>query len=176
MISLLLSAVLSLYTSADGPVEMVTWTDLMMQSAYAQDDGGPEDNDFSGDEGSDPSDLPPGEDAPPADGSSGGGGTGGSFGIISDFDTDNCDFRTGELTAACIPIFIGHLVQFVFSFIGVLFLLNIIVAGYQMMIASFQGNDLGTGKNRLIYSIIGFLVAACSFIIMDVILTVTVGG
>lgn len=86
-----------------------------------------------------------------------------------------CDFTTGGLRASCIPVFIGHLIQLVFSLIGVFFLLNIIFAGYQITIASIQGGDRSKGYNRLTYSIIGFLVAACSFIIMDVVLSVILG-
>jgi hypothetical protein len=86
-----------------------------------------------------------------------------------------CNFGTGALTAGCIPAFIAHIIQFIFMLIGVFFLLNVMFAGYQIAIASINGKDRSTGYNRIIWSIIGFLVAACSFVIMNVVLSVILG-
>jgi hypothetical protein len=86
-----------------------------------------------------------------------------------------CNFDTGSLRAACIPNFIAHIIQFIFMLIGVFFLMSIMWAGYMITIASIQGQDKSKGYNRLIYSIIGFLVAACAYIIMDVIVSVVLG-
>jgi hypothetical protein len=86
-----------------------------------------------------------------------------------------CNFSTGAITAGCIPSFIAHLVQFIFMLIGIFFLMSIMFAGYQIAIASARGQDRSTGYNRLIWSIIGFLVAACSFVIMNVVLSVILG-
>ena len=95
-------------------------------------------------------------------------------GIIVNF-ISGCDFATGQITAACIPRFVAHIVQFIFMLIGIFFLMNIMWGGYQIIIASTQGGDRSKGTNRLIWSIVGFLVAALSFIIMDVVLTVVLG-
>lgn len=86
-----------------------------------------------------------------------------------------CDFATGSLSAGCIPSFIAHIIQFIFMLIGVFFLMNVMFAGYQIAIASINGKDRSTGYNRIIWSIIGFLVAACSFVIMNVVLSVILG-
>lgn len=96
-------------------------------------------------------------------------------GIIVSF-ISGCDFATGNLTAACIPRFIAHIVQFIFMLIGIFFLMNIMFGGYQIILASTQGSDRSKGMNRLIWSVVGFLVAALSFIIMDVVLTVVLGS
>ena len=95
-------------------------------------------------------------------------------GIIVNY-IPGCNFQTGELTAACIPRFVAHLVQMVFMLIGIFFLMNIMIGGYQIVVASMGGNDSSKGKNRLIYSFVGFLVAAGSFALMDAILTAVLG-
>lgn len=82
-----------------------------------------------------------------------------------------CDFTTGKLTAACIPLFIGHLIQVVFSLVSILFILNIIFAGYQFAIGAWSG-EKSKGKDRLLWSIIGLIVCASAFLILDVVLTV----
>jgi hypothetical protein len=86
-----------------------------------------------------------------------------------------CNFSNGSLLAACIPSFIAHIISFIFMLIGIFFLMSIMFAGYQITIASIQGQDRSKGYNRLLYSIIGFLVAACSYIIMDIVISVVLG-
>jgi hypothetical protein len=86
-----------------------------------------------------------------------------------------CDFGTGELSAKCIPNFIGHLIVFVFQFISVLFLINVMIAGYQLAMGSISG-DKGRGKDRLVWSIIGLIVATCSYLILDLVLNVLLGS
>jgi hypothetical protein len=98
----------------------------------------------------------------------------GQAGIITD-TVPGCSFQTGAISAACIPMFLAHIVQFIFMLIGIFFLMNIMFGGYQIALSSIQGSDRSKGTNRLIWSIIGFLVAACSFIIMDVVLNVVLG-
>lgn len=79
-----------------------------------------------------------------------------------------CSYTTGKLLARCFPILIGHLVQVIFSLIGVFFLLNVIYAGYEILLG---GGDLGKGKERIRSSIIGFVAAACAFLIIDLVIT-----
>ncbi|HVW66857.1 MAG TPA: hypothetical protein VHA78_03970 [Candidatus Peribacteraceae bacterium] len=86
-----------------------------------------------------------------------------------------CDFVTGRLTASCVPWFIGHLIVFVFQFISVLFLLNVIYAGYQLTMGSITG-DKGKGKDRLQWSIVGLIVSVCSFLLLNMVLTVILGS
>lgn len=85
----------------------------------------------------------------------------------------NCNFLTGRMTAACIPLFIGHLVRFIISLIGLFFLLNIMYAGYQIAFGSLTGNR-DKGKTRLTWSIIGFVVTVCAFVILDLLYTLIV--
>ncbi len=85
-----------------------------------------------------------------------------------------CDFGTGKLSSACIPMFIGHLVQIIFGGIGMFFILNVMFAGYQLAYGSVTG-DKGAGKDRLQWSIIGLIVSICIFLILDLVLTVLLG-
>jgi len=85
-----------------------------------------------------------------------------------------CDFKTGKLQASCIPFFIGHLVEQIFGIISVLFLINVMIAGYQLATGSLSG-DKGKGKDRLLWSVIGLIVSACSFLILDLVLNIWFG-
>lgn len=92
------------------------------------------------------------------------------FGILQP-GIPGCDFRTGWLTAMCIPNFIAHLIAFIFSLLGVFFLGSVMYAGYQIALSGITG-DKEAGKRRLTWSIIGLIVAICSFVILDLILSV----
>lgn len=97
-----------------------------------------------------------------------------NFAIITD-GIPGCNFRTGKLEAKCIPLFIAHLIQVLFSLISIFFILNVLYAGYQMAISYGQGNGMGEGKDRLYWSIAGVIVSVCSFLILDLVVTVISG-
>jgi hypothetical protein len=86
-----------------------------------------------------------------------------------------CNFRTGMLSPACIPLFIGHLIQLLFSLIGTFFLFNVMYAGYLLAVSGWSG-DKPKGKDRLTWSIIGIIVCASAYLILDVVLTIIVGA
>lgn len=87
-----------------------------------------------------------------------------------------CNFITGEINAGqCLPNFIAHLIQFVFGFAAGICLIMIIFAGYEIVIGNLPGGSSEAGKNRLTWAIIGFIMAATSFFIMDFIIS-TIGG
>lgn len=86
-----------------------------------------------------------------------------------------CNFTTGYLSSACIPQFIGHLITFVYSFVGTFFVVNVMYAGYQLAIAYIGEGDKGAGKERLKWSIGGLVVATCTFLILDLVLYVVLG-
>ena len=79
------------------------------------------------------------------------------------------------MTAACIPSFIGHLIEFVYGFVGIFFILNVMYAGYELALGYMGEGDKGKGKDRLKWSIIGLIVATCSFLILDMVLNVVLG-
>ncbi len=82
-----------------------------------------------------------------------------------------CDFETGRLTAACVPIFIGHLITMIFSLVSAFFLLNVMYAGYQIAMGSWTG-EKSAGKDRLTWAIIGLVVTVCSYLILDLAVSV----
>lgn len=82
-----------------------------------------------------------------------------------------CDFATGRLKASCIPVFIGHLVQIIMYLVGAIFVINVMIGGYQYAIGVVQGDE-GKGKERIYWSIIGLIVTTCAYLIIDLVLTV----
>ena len=86
-----------------------------------------------------------------------------------------CDFITGRLTADCIPSFIAHLIQIIFSLLGLFFLVNVMYAGYEIAIGAATGGGREAGVRRLQWAIIGLAVSICSFLILDLVLTVLLG-
>lgn len=92
------------------------------------------------------------------------------FGVIMEGLT-GCDFTTGRLKASCIPVFIGHLVQLIMFLVGAIFVINVMIGGYQYAIGVLQGDE-GKGKDRIYWSIIGLIATVCSYLIIDLVLTV----
>jgi hypothetical protein len=82
-----------------------------------------------------------------------------------------CDFVTGKLSAACVPIFIGHLIQVLFSLISLFFLLNVMYAGYQIALGYIRGEKT-EGIERIRWSIIGLIVCVCTFLIINLVINV----
>ena len=86
-----------------------------------------------------------------------------------------CDFLTGRITSDCIPSFIAHLIQILFSLIGIFFLVNVMYAGYEIAIGAATGGGREAGLRRLQWAIIGLAVCICSFLILDLVLTILIG-
>lgn len=81
-----------------------------------------------------------------------------------------CDFFTGFISADCVPKYIAYLIGEIFKLTGAVFLIMIIVGGYQYVISKAGGGGGEEGKDRVRFAIIGFLVTALSFYIVDFIL------
>lgn len=81
-----------------------------------------------------------------------------------------CNFVTGNLTFACIPIYIGYLVSLIFSFVGVICLISIIVGGYQIAIDSATGKDQTAGRNRILWSLVGLAVCIFTVLIINMVI------
>ncbi len=94
--------------------------------------------------------------------------------IISD-GIAGCDFQTGQMNEFCIPNFIAHIIQIIFSLLGLFFLLNAMFAGYEIAMGSATGSGKESGVRRLQWAIIGFAVSVCAFLIVDLIVTVLIG-
>lgn len=89
---------------------------------------------------------------------------------------DGCNFVTGEINAGrCLPNFLAHVIQFFFGFAAGICILVIAWAGYEIVFGSLPGGSTEAGKNRLTWAIIGFILAASSFFIMDFVIS-AIGG
>lgn len=82
----------------------------------------------------------------------------------------SCDFSTGLFSSTCIPGYIAYLLKTIFQLTGAIFLLMIIIGGYQYTIGKASGGGGDEGKARVRFAIIGFLITAMSFYIVDFIL------
>lgn len=91
--------------------------------------------------------------------------------IPSPIEVTQCNFITGELDANCLPFYIAYLIKIIFELTGAVFLLMVIIGGYQYVISKATGGGGDEGKARVRFAIIGFLVTALSFYIVDFILT-----
>lgn len=76
----------------------------------------------------------------------------------------------------CIPSFIAHLIQMIFAFAGSVCVIMIIFGGYEIVIGNLPGGSSESGKNRITWAIIGFVMAATSFYIMDFIIAAISGS
>lgn len=81
-----------------------------------------------------------------------------------------CAFGTGQVTAACVPAFLAHIIRFVFSLTGAFAVIMIVISGYQIALAKALGRDRSEGFTRLRVAIIGFILSACSWFIVDFII------
>lgn len=79
-------------------------------------------------------------------------------------------FISGRITSACIPMFLANVIVWIFGVIGIFFTLNLMFAGYEIAFGGLSG-DKEAGKNRFKWSLIGFAIAACAFLILDLVLS-----
>ncbi|MDP6527814.1 MAG: hypothetical protein QF858_02955 [Candidatus Pacebacteria bacterium] len=86
--------------------------------------------------------------------------------IPSSGKVGSCNFATGGIHAWCIPDYIAYLLGIIFMFIGAIFFLMIVISGYQIALGSVTGDKEG-GRKKLITAIIGFIISAFSFFIID---------
>lgn len=75
------------------------------------------------------------------------------------------------MNASCVPNYIAYLIKIVFELTGAIFLLMIILGGYQYVIGKAGGGGGEEGKARVRFAIVGFLVTALSFYIVDFVLS-----
>jgi len=89
--------------------------------------------------------------------------------IPSDGAIGNCSFVDGKLNAQCILAYVRYLIRLIFMFIGAFFLISIILAGYQIALGSVAGGAGGkeAGIKKLQFAIIGFMICAFAFFIID---------
>lgn len=82
-----------------------------------------------------------------------------------------CDFVTGKLTAGCIPQFLGHIIGIQFAITGAVFLIVTAMGGYQYVLGSAGVGQKENGLARIRFGMLGFLVSALAFFIVDFVIT-----
>ena len=87
----------------------------------------------------------------------------------------DCNFSTGRVHFNCIPAFLSHIIQFIFGLTGAVFLIMVIIAGYQIAIGKAIGKDRSEGLTRLRVAIVGFILCAISWYIVDFIISALAG-
>lgn len=87
----------------------------------------------------------------------------------------SCDFANGIIGTNCIPEYIGYLIKLLFALIGAFFLLAILFAGYQIAIGTVVG-EKEKGKERLKWAIVGFIVSALAFFIVQFFISALLNG
>jgi|GEM_PF-2378414 len=95
--------------------------------------------------------------------------------IIPSSTLTGCSFADGRHKPECIPSFIGHIIVTVFQLLSGLFLINVLYAGYQIAMGSWTG-EKAAGKDRLLWSIIGLIVSVCSYLILELVLSIVWEG
>lgn len=78
-----------------------------------------------------------------------------------------CSFDTGQINAGCVPAFLAHIIQFVFGLSGAFAVIMIVISGYQIALAKVFNRDRSEGFTRLRVAIVGFILCACSWFIVD---------
>ena len=86
-----------------------------------------------------------------------------------------CNFVTGEIGFACVPVYLGYLIQLVFGVLGGFCLLEIMRAGYEWAFSGF-GGDTSKAKSRIRNALMGLAFAVLSFLIVDNVVTVLFAG
>lgn len=95
-----------------------------------------------------------------------------------------CNNFSGPMEAVCVPNFLAHAIKFFFSITGTFCILMIIISGYEYILGTIPGGNLGSKESavqRLTWAIVGFIISALSFFIIDFVIaaiagTVNVGG
>ena len=95
-------------------------------------------------------------------------------GIIST-GIPGCNFESGLVTAACVPNMISHIIAIIFGLIGGIAAIMIVISGYQVALAKATGRDRSEGLTRLRVAIIGFILCAFSWYILDFIIASLAG-
>ena len=93
--------------------------------------------------------------------------------IISN-DVPGCDFASGDLDAGCIPSFLVHVIDQVFMVTGAICIIVIMIGGYQYALGNIVGGK-EKGLATIRYGIIGMIVSALSFFIIDFIVSAIAG-
>ncbi len=85
----------------------------------------------------------------------------------------DCNFVTGEFHFHCIPLYVSYLIKLVFSFLGTIALIQIMIAGYQIQMGHLTGDNEG-GKKRLYAAIFGLVFSLLAFLLIDTVISAVI--
>ncbi len=84
-------------------------------------------------------------------------------------------FLSGQITADCVPQYIAYVIQQVFALTGAICLIVIMIGGFQYALGTVAG-----GKDKAMatirYGIIGMIVSALAFFILDFVISAIAGS
>jgi hypothetical protein len=90
-------------------------------------------------------------------------------------EDSGCDFVTGQIEASCVPEFIAHVIQTVFTFTGGICFILILISGYRLLVSVVTGGDKTQGMEMLRWAVVGFVVSALTFFIIDFVISSIAG-
>jgi len=96
--------------------------------------------------------------------------------LIPSEEIDGCDFASGDVTAECVPNYLAYLIKTIFGFTGAICLVMILYAGYEYVLGTVTGGDSSAGKDRIKWAIIGMIVSALAFFIIDFVIATLAGS
>lgn len=76
-------------------------------------------------------------------------------------------------TLQCIPVVFGHLINAALIFAGIVAVIFVILAGYKYLTSGGDAKKLESAQKTLTYTIIGLVLIAFSFLIVNLISYVT---
>ncbi len=88
---------------------------------------------------------------------------------------EGCDFESGEIHAECVPNFIAHLIEIIFMFTGVICLVMLMIGGYQYVLGEAMGASKDKAKATIRFAIVGMIVSALCFFIIDFVVSSIAG-
>ena len=86
----------------------------------------------------------------------------------------DCNFKSGEVKPDCVPAYVAYLIKTVFSFTGAVSMIVIMIGGFQYALGNIVGGK-EKGEQRIRWGILGLLISALSFFIVDFIASTIAG-
>jgi hypothetical protein len=87
-------------------------------------------------------------------------------------DWTTCLFQ-GVATPTCIPIVFANLLNFLFMAVGTVAFLVLLLGGVKLILANGDAKQLDGARKALVFGVIGLLLVLCSYIIVNLLATIT---
>lgn len=87
------------------------------------------------------------------------------FALIPDGEIKGCDFKTGDMTFACIPNYLQYLIEIVIGIAGTIAVVFIMVGGFKYVFSGIS-EDKEAGKETIKNALLGLVIAGLSWVIV----------